>query len=326
MSLPQELGELEPLFANWSAGGHSDWCEALRGSAEDILNPAKNGHMAKWSETLDSLPTLSVQHFGFKSDAVTFDGPCSDVQRELLQQALHVFHPWRKGPFSLFGIELDCEWRSDWKWKRISPHVDLRDKYVLDVGCGNGYYGWRMLGDGAACVVGLEPYPLYNMQYRMLKQFAPESQNFVVPAKDRILRPKQPTFDVTFSMGVFYHCKNPIGHLEALRHTLKPGGTLVLETLVVDGDIDHVLIPEGRYAKMRNVWLIPSTLFLERMLRRSQFRHIEVVNEAHTSTSEQRSTEWMTFESLTNFLDPHDHRKTIEGYPGPKRAVLIART
>ena len=44
-----------------------------------------------------------------------------------------------------------------------------------------------------------------------------------------------------------------------------------------------------------------------------------------TSTEEQRRTEWMVTESLADFLDPNDPTKTIEGYPAPLRAVLIAR-
>jgi len=42
------------------------------------------------------------------------------------------------------------------------------------------------------------------------------------------------------------------------RDTLKDDGELVLETLIVDQDyegfIDGVLVPEDRYAAMRNVW------------------------------------------------------------------------
>jgi len=43
-----------------------------------------------------------------------------------------------------------------------------------------------------------------------------------------------------------------------------------------------------------------------------------------TSTEEQRSTDWMRFNSLQDFLDPDDPKRTIEGYPGPLRATLIA--
>jgi tRNA (mo5U34)-methyltransferase len=49
-----------------------------------------------------------------------------------------------------------------------------------------------------------------------------------------------------------------------------------------------------------------------------------VVDVNVTSTQEQRSTEWMSFHSLENFLDPDDHSKTIEGYPAPRRAIITA--
>lgn len=32
----------------------------------------------------------------------------------------------------------------------------------------------------------------------------------------------------------------------------------------------------------------------------------------------------MTFDSLEKFLDPDDATKTIEGYPGPMRAIVLA--
>ncbi|MFN9977777.1 MAG: DUF1698 domain-containing protein, partial [Phycisphaerae bacterium] len=43
-----------------------------------------------------------------------------------------------------------------------------------------------------------------------------------------------------------------------------------------------------------------------------------------TTLSEQRRTEWMTFESLEDFLDPLDSARTIEGYSAPVRALISA--
>jgi len=98
-----------------------------------------------------------------------------------------------------------------------------------------------------------------------------------------------------------------------------------LETLVVEGNDSAMIIPEDRYAKMRNVWFIPSTQTLRRMLARAGFSEISIVDVTATTTTEQRSTKWMTFESLANFLDPADSSRTIEGYPAPIRAIAIAR-
>lgn len=106
---------------------------------------------------------------------------------------------------------------------------------------------------------------------------------------------------------------------------MRAGGELILETLVVEGDAQTVLMPGERYAKMRNVWFIPSTAALTQWLSRVGFSDIRVVDLNITSLEEQRATAWMENESLIDFLDPSDHSKTIEGYPAPLRAVLVAR-
>ncbi|KAG1707730.1 tRNA U34 carboxymethyltransferase [Nymphon striatum] len=123
-------------------------------------------------------------------------------------------------------------------------------------------------------------------------------------------------------MGVLYHRPSPIHHLQELKSFLRSGGELVLETLILEGEGTEVLIPEDRYAKMRNVWFIPTTAVLVRMLERVGFINIRVVDVNKTSVEEQRSTEWMTYESLPDFLDPEDSNKTIEGDAAPVRAVV----
>jgi tRNA (mo5U34)-methyltransferase len=125
-------------------------------------------------------------------------------------------------------------------------------------------------------------------------------------------------------MGVLYHRMSPIDHLRELKSFIRKDGELVLETLIIENDDINILIPEDRYAKMRNVWFIPTPDLLVRMLERAGFKNIQVVNINQTSIEEQRSTQWMEFESLEDFLDPEDHNKTIEGYPAPKRVVVIA--
>jgi len=316
--------DLERLFAELSDAGASQWVDLLRSSSREILAPKKHGHLTKWREIISQLPEIPVRHTDFASPAATFGEPIPEDQQMKLREQLRAFHPWRKGPFSLFGIHLDTEWRSDLKWQRIVPHVEMADKDILDIGCGNGYYGWRMLGAGARRVVGIEPYPLYNMQHAIFKHYAPQMANYVVPASDRDLVPNLRLFDIVFSMGVLYHSKHPIGHLESLRQAIKPGGVCVLETLVIEGNSETALFPKDRYAKMRNVWLIPSTLMLDRLLKRVGFKHIELVDVTSTTSTEQRSTEWMTFESLADFLDPDDSTLTFEGYPAPRRAIFVA--
>ncbi|WP_134627136.1 DUF1698 domain-containing protein, partial [Pseudomonas aeruginosa] len=97
------------------------------------------------------------------------------------------------------------------------------------------------------------------------------------------------------------------------------------ETLVVEGDASTVLVPEDRYAQMRNVWFLPSVAALELWLRRAGFADARCVDVSLTSVEEQRSTEWMRFQSLPEFLDPQDRSRTVEGLPAPMRATLVAR-
>ena len=113
-------------------------------------------------------------------------------------------------------------------------------------------------------------------------------------------------------------------HLHELRDALTSGGQLVLETLVVDGDVSTVLVPEGRYSRMGNVWFLPSTEALCLWLRKLGFKAVQCVDVTVTSIEEQRRTDWMTFHSLEQFLDPQDYHKTCEGYPAPKRAIVVA--
>ena len=131
-------------------------------------------------------------------------------------------------------------------------------------------------------------------------------------------------FDTVFSMGVLYHRRSPLDHLEQLRSQLRKGGELVLETLIVDGPINHVLVPPNRYAMMNNVWFIPSVPTLNVWLKKIGFHKIRCVDVTKTSTQEQRTTNWMPYNSLSDFLDPTNRNKTIEGHPAPTRATFIA--
>jgi tRNA (mo5U34)-methyltransferase len=234
-------------------------------------------------------------------------------------------HPWRKGPFSIHGVTIDAEWRSDLKWQRISRVMTpLRGRRVLDVGCGNGYYAWRMLGAGADLVIGVDPSLRFVAQYQALRRFLGDHPAYVLPLSLEQVPDSLRTFDSVFSMGVFYHRRSPLDHLLKLKDCLRPGGELVLETLVVEGDANTVLAPPGRYAQMRNVWFLPSAQALLSWVRRCGFRQAQVADISLTTSQEQRSTPWMRFQSLSDFLDPEQPGLTIEGLPAPQRCIVTA--
>jgi len=286
-----------------------------------------HGDLAKWQAAVETLPSITPSSIDLSAGSVRI-GSSDDVDVETsaeIERQLRMMHPWRKGPYSVFGIDIDTEWRSDWKWARLQPHISpLKGRYVLDVGCGNGYHAWRMAGEGAELVAGVDPTVLFVMQYQALQQYMTQVPVYVLPLGIEHLPRTLSGFDTLFSMGVLYHRRSPIDHLYELRSLLRSGGELVLETLVVDGGADTVLVPQGRYAKMRNVWFIPSPLALEGWLVRCGFKNVRLVDIAVTSLDEQRSTDWMAFDSLPDFLDPDDRTLTIEGLPAPKRVVYIA--
>ena len=305
----------------------ADWGREIQGRVETALAPEAHGDMPRWRRALERLPAVTPSCIDLNAPAVRIGAgsDCDDTQRQRLTEALMDLHPWRKGPFEVFGLHLDTEWGSDWKWARVAPHLaPLSGRRVLDVGSGNGYYAWRMAGAGAELVVGLDPTLVFVMQYQALRRYIGPAGAYVLPLGIEHVPERLRAFDTVFSMGVLYHRRSPFDHLMALRETLRTGGELVLETLVVDGPLGYTLVPEGRYAKMRNVWFLPSVPTLESWLHRCRFRNIRVVDVAPTTVQEQRSTDWMRFESLPDFLAPEHPGQTIEGHPAPVRAVVIA--
>ncbi|MCF7818901.1 MAG: tRNA 5-methoxyuridine(34)/uridine 5-oxyacetic acid(34) synthase CmoB, partial [Kiritimatiellales bacterium] len=170
----------------------------------------------------------------------------------------------------------------------------------------------------------IDPTPLFVCQFFAMKHFIQDPRAWVLPLGIEDIPATPSAFDTIFSMGVLYHRKEPLDHIRELKNLLRPGGELVIETLVVDGPEGYALIPNGRYAKMRNVWSIPSVPTLETWMRDCGLSDIRTVDITTTSTEEQRATDWMTFESLSDFPDPANPSQTVEGHPAPKRAVLIA--
>lgn len=293
---------------------------------ERYSNP-KHGHFRDWKEVYENLTNHHASVTDFNADLVSVGKKedISESERADLENNLKLLSPWRKGPFSLFGVHIDTEWRSDWKWSRIKPHIDLKDKLILDVGCGNGYYALRMQGMGAKLVLGVDPSWHYVFQFYALQKYSSQAQKtYILPFSFDEFPQTVNIFDCVFSMGVLYHRRDPIIHLKQLHSILSSTGELVLETLIIDADNEDVLIPKERYANMRNVWAVPSVSTLKSWLSQAGFSTIKVLDITATTKEEQRQTKWMTRFSLEQALNPDNHELTIEGYPAPLRATLIA--
>jgi tRNA (mo5U34)-methyltransferase len=303
------------------------WAEQLPALIAARINSARWGDLPGWLDALRALPTIDPISVELGERVAIGDpGLLDKARRETLAKTLMALHPWRKGPFDLFGIHIDTEWRSDWKWKRLIEAIQpLAGRRVLDIGCGSGYHCWRMLGAGAARVIGIDPAVKFVCQFYALKHFLPADLPVdVLPIGIEELPAASAAFDTVFSMGILYHRRSPIDHLRELRAQLRSGGQLVLETLVIEGALGEVLVPEGRYAKMPNVWFLPSVSTLISWLKKCGFKQVQCIDQSPTTCDEQRATPWMQFESLSDFLNPADPSKTTEGHPAPLRAVITA--
>jgi tRNA (mo5U34)-methyltransferase len=281
------------------------WLQPLEALVHDRMSAAAHGDFERWQDAVTKLGSAS-------SDS---------ERRELLLQLA----PWRKGPFDVGGVHIDAEWRSDLKWQRVAGAIEpLAGRRVLDVGCGNGWYALRMVDAGAAAVLGIDPTLLYVMQFLAVTAQMAQPPVAVLPLRLEELPEARRAFDTTFSMGVLYHQRSPIEHLRQLRATLRQRGQLVLETIFIPGEESCACTPADRYARMKNVWLLPTLSELTTWLRRTGYRDVEIIDTAVTTTAEQRSTEWMPFESLAEALDPENPDRTVEGWPAPRRVVVTA--
>ena len=286
--------------------GLQHWSDELLPLLRDRLEGRTHGDWPRWNSIVETLPDAR-----------------GDSAR--LRELLLGLSPWRKGPLTLDGIEIDTEWRSDWKWARLRDAIaPLEGRNVLDVGSGNGFYALEMRKAGAASVIGVDPTLLFAMQFLAINVFANDPAVFILPLRLEETPPADNAFDTTFSMGVLYHQRDPLAHLQQLGTTLRSGGQLVLETIYLPGEDLRAATPDNRYARMRNVWSLPTVPQLVRWLEESGYADIEIVDQTMTTTAEQRSTDWMTFESLREALDPDDATKTVEGWPAPHRVVVTA--
>ncbi|MDH3327204.1 MAG: tRNA 5-methoxyuridine(34)/uridine 5-oxyacetic acid(34) synthase CmoB [Gammaproteobacteria bacterium] len=316
------------LFEKLSEPPFDKWLAILPEQINKLLLKSNNSNLPQWEQAINDLPDIKPDVTSLNKNTVSAHSntPISQSDSQQLETQLRQFMPWRKGPYQLFNTFIDTEWRSDWKWERVIPHLSsLKNKTVLDVGCGNGYHSWRMLGEEAKLVIGIDPSLLFVAQFQAIKKYLGEDKSvFVLPLKLEDVPMNLQGFDTVFSMGVLYHRRSPFDHLIHLLSLLKPGGELVLETLIIDGNENEALVPSDRYAMMNNVWFLPSITTLTHWLKRCGFQNIRVVDVNQTSTDEQRATDWMTFNSLSDFLDPKNSNLTIEGYQAPKRAVFVA--
>ena len=284
-----------------------------------------NGNIPKWENAIADIQKTQPGQVSFKHPYVAIN---TDADNTELTQALKQLMPWRKGPYQIGELKLESEWRGDMKWDRLKDHIKpLAGKTVLDVGSGNGYFTYLMAMQSADIAIGIEPFLLFNYQFQAIRTLIKHPPKaYILPLKLEQM-PEGLLFDSVFSMGVLYHQKDHMLHIQQLKNVIAKDGELILETLIIDKQHGDQIIPEDRYARMRNVWCLPSTDTLHSWLQTAGFKNIKLVDVTKTTSEEQRATHWIgdTTQSIKDFLDPNDDNLTIEGLPAPKRAIFICQ-
>jgi tRNA (mo5U34)-methyltransferase len=277
---------------------------------------------------------LTSKHVCVKDDSVLEIGQESQLNgdegdaREVLLDLLHSLKPWKKGPLCLFGVEIQTEWRSDWKWNRIAEAVgDVSGCAVADLGSANGYFAFRLLQrqrdlalKDPSCVLCIDPNLKAWMEFQVLSRFADQHSKVLEfhLGDDSVLDAlPAASFDVMLCLGVLYHTHDPIGMLRRIFRALRPGGTLVLDCQGLPELVDGgkwgqqgeeesnnkgsesgsggggggeavALVPRGRYANAKGIWFLPSVVALENWLRRTNFEDVSCFFSEALSREEQQ--------------------------------------
>jgi len=255
------------------------------------------------------------------SDTISLKADIEQNLSEKVKEIALALRPWRKGPFDIFGLFIDSEWKSNIKYNLLEPYFNLENKIVADVGCNNGYYMFRMLEQKPKKVVGFDPSATYKLQFDFINHFAKTDIEYELLGVEH-LEFYEHKFDTIFCLGVLYHRTDPISMLKSLKKSINRDGEVILDTFMIDGDESIALCPEKSYSKIPNVHFVPTVTTLKSWSHKAGFSKFEVLTYSTTSSDEQRKTDWIEGQSLEDFLDPEDSTKTVEGYPAPKRVYV----
>lgn len=291
------------------------------------INQEKKGFL-RYREPCDFLSGFSAEHIDCSQDVITIgqELEISPKDKKEIKKNLQGFMPWRKGPFSVFGIDIDAEWRSEKKWQRLLPKLpQLQGKIIADIGCNNGYYMFRMASHQPQLVVGFEPSMQHYYCFKALNGMAGFKNLHIDLLGVEHIQLFPETFDIIFLLGIIYHRSSPIEVLKDIYTALKPGGTLILESQAIPGNAPIALFPEKTYAKVPGTYFVPTGTCVKHWMQRAGLQSVDLFCTHPMSEEEQRKTKWMVFESYTDFINKEDSSLTVEGYPAPCRVFLSGR-
>ena len=294
---------------------------------DDNKNFSNHGNLQQWKNILTKLPDISTNYLDFSKECIQIGNPkeINLSQLEILEKGLLNLRPWRKGPFNIFGLEIDSEWRSEKKWQRVEDYLPkIKGMRIGDIGCSNGYYSYKLLKLEPELIVGMDKTSLFIIQFLATKFYAKQIQELIIlPCSAEEFNPEFIDFDLLLSMGILYHAKNPSNHLASLQRLVKKNGYIILETIISNLKQNINIGKNQTYAGMSNIGTIFTKDNLIKLLNVSGFKNIQVINDSFTNISEQRTTKWMQGKSLSDFI--LSNGGTLEGYPPVCRTIFIAQ-
>src|SRR5215467_7603424 len=102
---------------------------------------------------------------------------------------------------------------------------EIRDKVVVDFGCGEGHQVIELAERGARYVVGLETNWLWSVSAAERVAAAGLAARCVISER---WRPQDPPADVVISLDSFEHYQDPAGVLQEMHRILTPGGIVLV--------------------------------------------------------------------------------------------------
>ena len=294
---------------------------------DENKNFSHHGNLKQWKNILTKLPDIRTNYLDFSKECIQIGNPkeINLSQLKILEKGLLNLRPWRKGPFNIFGLEIDSEWRSEKKWQRVEDYLPkIKGMRIGDIGCSNGYYSYKLLKLEPELIVGMDKTSLFIIQFLATKFYTKQIQELIIlPCSAEEFNPEFIDFDLLLSMGILYHAKNPSNHLASLQRLVKKNGYIILETIISNLKQNINIEKNQTYAGMSNIGTIFTKDNIIKLLNVSGFKNVQVINDSFTDRSEQRTTRWMQGKSLSDFI--LSNGDTIEGYPPVCRTIFIAQ-
>ncbi len=149
----------------------------------------------------------------------------------------------------------------------INDRVGLKDKTVLDIGCGGGILAESMAAHGATVTgIDLGDAPLAVAKLH-LKESGQKVEYRKISAED-LAHERPESFDVVTCMEMLEHVPDPSSTIEACAKLVKPGGTVFFSTInrnpkswlfaIVGAEYVLNMLPRGTHEYMK--FIKPSEL------------------------------------------------------------------